>query len=440
MRSVATAVAMPAIVIGSQFRASILGPAAVHPARARHTLWVMPNVAHLLSRSAAAYAERAAIKLDDRVLSYSELEEAAARVAGLLRAKGVQPGDRVGVMLPNVPYFAACYYGALRVGAAVVPMNVLLKEREVGYHLVRLRRRAAARVARVRRRRAPRRGARRCRVRAGGAGGLRDAPGAMRSRGRHGRARRRRHGGDPLHVGNHRHAEGRRAHAREPVAQRRGRHRPLRGRRARRHARCAAVVPLLRSDLCAQRDDRRRRGAHPAPALRARQGAGDHRARPRDGVRGRADDVCGDAQRSPGRRSRRVRARAVRLRRRGDAGGAHACVREAVRLPGPRGLRPVGDLTGRLVQPPRPRAQARLDRVAGRRRRDPDRRRRGPAAAAGRGRRAGDPRPQRHEGVLGARGRRPPRPSTTKAGSAPATSGAWTRTATSTSSTARRIS
>jgi long-chain acyl-CoA synthetase len=99
------------------------------------TLWVMPNLAHLLRRSAAAHAERVAIKIDDRGLSYSQLDAAAARVAGLLRAKGVQPGDRVGIMLPNVPYFAACYYGALRVGAAVVPMNVLLKEREVGYHL-----------------------------------------------------------------------------------------------------------------------------------------------------------------------------------------------------------------------------------------------------------------------------------------------------------------
>jgi long-chain acyl-CoA synthetase len=56
-------------------------------------------------------------------------------VAGLLRAKGVQSGDRVGIMLPNVPYFAACYYGALRAGATIVPMNVLLKEREVSFYL-----------------------------------------------------------------------------------------------------------------------------------------------------------------------------------------------------------------------------------------------------------------------------------------------------------------
>jgi long-chain acyl-CoA synthetase len=95
----------------------------------------MPNLADLLSRSAAAHGDRVAIKADERELSYAELDAAAARVAGLLRAKGVEPGDRVGVMLPNVPYFPVCYYGALRAGAAVVPMNVLLKEREVAFYL-----------------------------------------------------------------------------------------------------------------------------------------------------------------------------------------------------------------------------------------------------------------------------------------------------------------
>src|SRR4051794_32590877 len=95
----------------------------------------MPNLADLLSRSAAEHPARVAIKLDDSELSYAALDEAAARVAGLLRAKGVQPGDRVAIMLPNVAYFPVCYFGALRAGAAVVPMNVLLKEREVTYYL-----------------------------------------------------------------------------------------------------------------------------------------------------------------------------------------------------------------------------------------------------------------------------------------------------------------
>jgi long-chain acyl-CoA synthetase len=95
----------------------------------------MPNLADLLSRSAAERPNRVAIKLDEAELSYSALDEAATRAAGLLRARGVQPGDRVGIMLPNVAYFPVCYYGALRAGAAVVPMNGLLKEREVAFQL-----------------------------------------------------------------------------------------------------------------------------------------------------------------------------------------------------------------------------------------------------------------------------------------------------------------
>ena len=61
------------------------------------------------------------------------------------------PGDRVGIMLPNVPYFGAAYYGVLRAGAVVVPMNVLLKGREVAFYLKDSRREGGVRVARVRR-------------------------------------------------------------------------------------------------------------------------------------------------------------------------------------------------------------------------------------------------------------------------------------------------
>jgi long-chain acyl-CoA synthetase len=95
----------------------------------------MPNLANLLTDSAAARPDHVAIRLDDHELTYAALDEASARVAALLRAKGVAPGDRVGVMLPNVPYFPVAYFGALRAGAVVVPMNVLLKEREVAFYL-----------------------------------------------------------------------------------------------------------------------------------------------------------------------------------------------------------------------------------------------------------------------------------------------------------------
>jgi len=93
------------------------------------------NLAENLSRSAAARPNAQAVKLDDAVLSYAALDDASARVAGLLEARGVGPGDRVGIMLPNVPYFPAVYYGILRLGAVAVPMNVLLKGRETAFYL-----------------------------------------------------------------------------------------------------------------------------------------------------------------------------------------------------------------------------------------------------------------------------------------------------------------
>ncbi len=93
------------------------------------------NLASLLTDSAAADPAHVAVRLDDVELTYGQLDDAAARVAGILRAHGVGPGDRVGIMLPNVPYFPICYYGVLRAGAVVVPMNVLLKRREVAFYL-----------------------------------------------------------------------------------------------------------------------------------------------------------------------------------------------------------------------------------------------------------------------------------------------------------------
>jgi long-chain acyl-CoA synthetase len=93
------------------------------------------SLAQLLTATAAEHADRPALKLDDSVLNYAVLNEAATRVAGLLKKKGIEPGDRVGIMLPNVPYFGAVYYGVLRAGGVVVPMNVLLKGRETGFYL-----------------------------------------------------------------------------------------------------------------------------------------------------------------------------------------------------------------------------------------------------------------------------------------------------------------
>src|SRR4051795_4992273 len=95
----------------------------------------MTNFAEELNAAAQEAGDRPALKLDDIVLNYSALHGATAHAAGLLRAKGVEPGDRVGLQMPNVPYFPIVYFGALRLGAVLVPMNPLLKAREVEYHL-----------------------------------------------------------------------------------------------------------------------------------------------------------------------------------------------------------------------------------------------------------------------------------------------------------------
>ncbi|MEU6549214.1 long-chain fatty acid--CoA ligase [Streptomyces sp. NPDC046915] len=95
----------------------------------------MPNLAEFLVRTAARQPERPALRLGTQVTTYAELDERTARAAALLRAEGVRPGDRVAVMLPNVPEFVVLYYGVLRAGAIVVPMNPLLKTRETEFHL-----------------------------------------------------------------------------------------------------------------------------------------------------------------------------------------------------------------------------------------------------------------------------------------------------------------
>jgi long-chain acyl-CoA synthetase len=93
------------------------------------------NLASLLSESAERSPASPAIRLGEVELSYGELDDRSARLATLLGEQGVEPGDRVGVMLPNVPEFPVAYYGVLRAGGVVVPMNVLLKRREIAFYL-----------------------------------------------------------------------------------------------------------------------------------------------------------------------------------------------------------------------------------------------------------------------------------------------------------------
>jgi long-chain acyl-CoA synthetase len=95
----------------------------------------MLNLAILLEDSAREVPERTAIVFEETKLSYAELNAAANQVANVLALAGIQKGETVALSCQNVPYFPIAYYGILKAGAVVMPLNVLLKPREIAYHL-----------------------------------------------------------------------------------------------------------------------------------------------------------------------------------------------------------------------------------------------------------------------------------------------------------------
>jgi long-chain acyl-CoA synthetase len=95
----------------------------------------MYNLSILLEDSARKYPSRDALVLGELRLTYAQVDAAANQVANYLVAEGVQPGDRVALTCPNLPYFPIVYYGILKAGGVVVPLNVLNKGRENAYYL-----------------------------------------------------------------------------------------------------------------------------------------------------------------------------------------------------------------------------------------------------------------------------------------------------------------
>ena len=93
------------------------------------------NLASLVEHRAQLTPDLAAMTFQGVHTTYAQLNEAAARVAGVLVELGIAPGDNVALSCPNCPWFPIAYFGILKAGAVVVPLNILLKPREVAYHL-----------------------------------------------------------------------------------------------------------------------------------------------------------------------------------------------------------------------------------------------------------------------------------------------------------------
>ncbi|MET3805424.1 long-chain acyl-CoA synthetase [Nakamurella sp. UYEF19] len=93
------------------------------------------TLAGILAESSQRFPQREAVVMGEQRITYSDLWEQARRYASVLAAAGIGPGDKVAMLMPNVPDFPRVYYAALSLGAVVVPVHALLVAREITYVL-----------------------------------------------------------------------------------------------------------------------------------------------------------------------------------------------------------------------------------------------------------------------------------------------------------------
>jgi len=93
------------------------------------------NLGTILMAPAGNHPSRRAIQLGQQAFTYGALDRAARGLATALPERGIAPGTKVALLVPNLPEFTIAYFGILYAGCTVVPLNVLLTAPEVAYHL-----------------------------------------------------------------------------------------------------------------------------------------------------------------------------------------------------------------------------------------------------------------------------------------------------------------
>lgn len=93
------------------------------------------NIASFLSQTAQVVPDKVFLMVGEQQLTFAEVERQACRVACVLDRLGVQPGDVAALLLPNSPLFPICYYAALKLGAAVMPLHARSAGPEIGFAL-----------------------------------------------------------------------------------------------------------------------------------------------------------------------------------------------------------------------------------------------------------------------------------------------------------------
>ena len=93
------------------------------------------NLATILNETALATPDATVHTFMGSATTYRELDEQSGRFAAGLLESGLQPGQVVGLQLPNLPQFLVAYFGTLKAGMVLLPLNPLLKAPEIEYHL-----------------------------------------------------------------------------------------------------------------------------------------------------------------------------------------------------------------------------------------------------------------------------------------------------------------
>jgi long-chain acyl-CoA synthetase len=93
------------------------------------------NLASMISHHARLAPQKEAVIWENVRLTFGEIDKLSNRVANALTDMGIGRGEKVALSCPNLPFFPIAYYGIMKAGAAVVPLNVLFKPREIAYHL-----------------------------------------------------------------------------------------------------------------------------------------------------------------------------------------------------------------------------------------------------------------------------------------------------------------
>src|SRR5512144_252749 len=93
------------------------------------------SIASILAESARRYPDRVAVVFWQDKVTYAALWDQARRYAAVLRDRGIEPGDRVGLLIPNVPAFPRAYYAVQAIGGVAVHVHALLTAEEIAYIL-----------------------------------------------------------------------------------------------------------------------------------------------------------------------------------------------------------------------------------------------------------------------------------------------------------------